>query len=67
MTPFFQSTDGKKALAVQEELVRTRYAAISGWGCSALLCAGLVALYFYFKPLADDTAGSGDRPSHRIE
>jgi proteasome lid subunit RPN8/RPN11 len=67
MTPFFLSTDGKKALAVQEELVRTRYAAISGWGCSALLCAGLVALYFYFKPLADDTAVSGDRPSHRIE
>ena len=67
MTPFFESTDGKKALAVQDELVRTRYAAISGWGCSALLCAGLVALYFYYKPLADDVAESGDRPSHRIE
>jgi proteasome lid subunit RPN8/RPN11 len=67
MTPFFESSDGKKAIAVQEEIVRTRYAAISGWGCSALLCAGLVALYFYFKPLADDVPDTGDRPSHRIE
>ena len=67
MTPFFENPDGKKALAAQEELVRTRYAAIGGWGCSALLCAGLVALYLYFKPLADDAAASGDRPSHRIE
>jgi proteasome lid subunit RPN8/RPN11 len=67
MTPFFESTDGKKALAVQEELVRTRYAAFSGWGCSALLSASLVALYFYFKPLTDDATATPDRPSHRIE
>jgi proteasome lid subunit RPN8/RPN11 len=67
IAPFVESPEGKKALAVQEELVRTRYAAISGWGCSALFCAGLVALYFYFKPLAEDVPDTADRPSHRIE
>jgi proteasome lid subunit RPN8/RPN11 len=67
MAPFFESADGKQLLAVQTELKRTQYAAISGWGCSALFCAGLVALYFYFKPLADDAADATDRPSHRIE
>ncbi len=67
MTPYFESADGKKVAAIEGELVRTRYAAMSGWGVSALLCAALVALYVYFKPLAADAAAGGDRPSHRIE
>ncbi len=73
MTPFFNDDEGKKALATQDALVLDTYAAIAGWGCSALLCAGLVATYLYFKPLADDGTAVGeepradDRPTHRIE
>jgi len=68
-----ETADGKKAIATHQELVRTRYAAYAGWGCSALLSLGLIIAYLYFKPLDHDdpdVAGSppiGDRPTHRIE
>jgi proteasome lid subunit RPN8/RPN11 len=71
--PFLEKDEGKKISATLAELERMRYAALSGWAVSALLCAGLVALYFYFKPLADDGAldhdapQTEDRPTHRIE
>ena len=73
LKPFLEKDDGKKIRATLAELERTRFAAISGWAVSALLCAGLVALYFYFKPLADDGAldhdapQAEDRQTHRID
>jgi proteasome lid subunit RPN8/RPN11 len=71
--PFLEKDEGKKIRATLAELERTRYAAIGGWTVSALLCAGIVGLYLYFKPLADDGAldndapQAEDRPTHRIE
>jgi proteasome lid subunit RPN8/RPN11 len=71
--PFLEKDEGKKIRATLAELGRTRYAAICGWTCSALLCAGLIALYLYYKPLADDGTviseepQAEDRPTHRIE
>jgi proteasome lid subunit RPN8/RPN11 len=73
LKPFLDKPEGKKALAILQELGRWRYAAISGWACSVLLCAALVATYLYFKPLADDGTivaeepQGGDRLTHRIE
>jgi proteasome lid subunit RPN8/RPN11 len=73
MTPFFNDDKGKRALATQEALVWTNKMAIGGWICSALLCAGLIGTYLYFKPLADDgtvvsdAPEAEDRPTHRIE
>ena len=73
MKPFFADEKGKKIRATLTELERTRYTAIAGWFCSALLCAGLVATYLYFKPLAEDGTmvdeepPAEDRPTHRIE
>jgi proteasome lid subunit RPN8/RPN11 len=49
---------------------RTRVLAYAGWGISALLAAGLIAAFFFYKPpLPDEPAPEpqdGDRPSHRI-
>jgi proteasome lid subunit RPN8/RPN11 len=73
LKPLAENADGKKFLATQEALVWMQKAAYGGWFCSALLCAGLVATYLYFKPLADNGTIVGeepqaeDRPTHRIE
>jgi proteasome lid subunit RPN8/RPN11 len=70
LTPLRQTTDGKKALELQRELVRTRYAAYIGWGCSALFAAALVAAFFYYKPFTEVASEpepeDGERPTHRI-
>jgi proteasome lid subunit RPN8/RPN11 len=71
--PILESTDGKKAIEMQQRLVQWQYVGYVGWGCSALLSLGLVAAYLYYKPLVDDVPGAGelpdagDRPTHRIE
>jgi proteasome lid subunit RPN8/RPN11 len=73
LEPLSNTPEGKKIRADQKELQRLQYVAIAGWFCSALLSAGLVAAYLYFKPLADDDTIVGeepqaeDRPTHRIE
>jgi hypothetical protein len=66
LSPWLNSEDGKKALSVQNELVRTRYLAYGGWGCSALLGLALAAAYFYLKPLTDEVHENLDRPPHQI-
>ncbi len=71
LRPLAETPDVKKYLAIQNTW--TIKLALAGWFCSALLCAGLVATYLYFKPLADDGTIVGeeppaeDRPTHRIE
>jgi proteasome lid subunit RPN8/RPN11 len=70
LAPLRETADGKKALELQHELNRTRYAAYGGWGLSALLGLAIVAAFYYFKPLADaepeSQPESSDRPTHRI-
>ena len=65
LDPSSNSVDGEKKSAIVQELVRTRYAAYGGWGCTALL--GLLAAYIYFKPLVDDAPDIDNPPTHRIE
>lgn len=67
LAPWLDSSDGKKAVAVQQELVRTRYAAYIGWFCAGLLGLGLVAGYLFYKPLLEDTPVGGEHNPHRIE
>jgi proteasome lid subunit RPN8/RPN11 len=73
MAPWFDSTEGKKAIETERRLVLASYWAYGGWGCSFLLSLGLVAAYLYWKPLADDPLVADDappvddRPTHRIE
>jgi len=70
LQPWLDSNDGQKAVQMQHDLGRTRYAAVAGWGCSVLLGLALVYSFFYQKPSAeaapevapDDTL----RPPHRI-
>jgi proteasome lid subunit RPN8/RPN11 len=49
---------------------RTRLLAYAGWGIGALLAAGLVVAFFFYKPpLPDEVAPEpqdGERPTHRI-
>jgi len=74
LQPWLESTDGQKAVQVQHDLVRARYAAYSGWFCSVLLGLALAALFFYQKPSTDlapeaaPEAAPDDalRPPHRI-
>ncbi len=49
------------------------YIAYAGWSISALLAAGLIATFFFYKPPLPSDApdpgmpdGDGDRPTHRI-
>jgi proteasome lid subunit RPN8/RPN11 len=67
MAPFLDSSDGKRALAIQQELVHTRYAAYAGWGSVALLVLTCAVFYLYFKPLDDAAPGEGPSTAHRIE
>jgi proteasome lid subunit RPN8/RPN11 len=67
LAPWLESTDGKKALEIQHDLVRTRWLAYGGWGFSALLSLALAALYLYQKPLASaEPEDDVERPPHRI-
>jgi proteasome lid subunit RPN8/RPN11 len=67
LAPWLESPDGQKAVAVQRDLVRTRYAAYAGWSCSALLGLALAALYFFQKPAATPESDENvERPPHRI-
>jgi proteasome lid subunit RPN8/RPN11 len=71
LKPLSENPDVKKYLATHDTWASRM--AIGGWVCSALLCAGLIATYLYFKPLEDDGTIVGeepeveDRPTHRIE
>jgi proteasome lid subunit RPN8/RPN11 len=67
LEPLFESTDGKKAIEMQQQLTRWQYATYAGWGCAALLSLGMVAGYLYLKPLVADTDPVSDRPTHHIE
>jgi len=68
LSPWLDSEDGKKAVEIQSDLVRTRYLAYAGWGCSALLSLALAAAYFFYKPLteSESTPEDIDRPPHQI-
>jgi hypothetical protein len=59
--------------ALLREVSRSRYFAYAGWSISALLAAGLIATFFFYKPpLPGDEPAPGmpgedpDRPTHRI-
>jgi proteasome lid subunit RPN8/RPN11 len=59
---------GGVALAMKQDLVRTRFMMYLGWGFSALLGVALAASYFLLKPVPSaplevDT----ERPTHRID
>jgi proteasome lid subunit RPN8/RPN11 len=68
LSPWLNSEEGKKAVDTQSELVRTRYLAYAGWGCSALLSVALAAAYFLYKPLteSDSTPEDINQPPHQI-
>jgi proteasome lid subunit RPN8/RPN11 len=65
--PAINSPDGKQALAIHADLVRTRNLMYIGWGCALLFGLGLLGAYIYFKPLADDVPQEGETSAHRIE
>ena len=65
--PWLSTEEGKRADAIQRELVRTRYSAYAGWGLCTLLGLGLVAGYLYLRPgtLEAGDAPPGPRPTSR--
>jgi proteasome lid subunit RPN8/RPN11 len=65
--PWLESPDGKRAVALQQELVRARYAAYIGWGCSALLGLALAASFLYGRPAVDPATGEHQPSPHRID
>jgi proteasome lid subunit RPN8/RPN11 len=67
IAPWLESPEGKRALALEQNLVRTRYIAYLGWGCSVLLGAALAASYFLSKPIPGTSVDDVDRPTHVIE
>ncbi len=70
LAPFLDSPDGKLALAMKQDLGRTRFWAYAGWVCSVVLGLGLAASYFLLRPLPALPAtpsDDADRPTHRIE
>ncbi len=72
LEPFLKKSreDGFDVELLIQDRNRTRFVAYAGWGISALLAAGLVAAFFFYKPpLPDDAAPQpqdGERPTHRI-
>ncbi len=67
IAPWLDSADGKRAQALEQNLVRTRYAAYFGWGFSVLLGLALAASHLLAKPVPDASLDDTDRPTHVIE
>jgi proteasome lid subunit RPN8/RPN11 len=66
LQPWLESTDGQRAVQIQQDLVHTRYAAYAGWGTSVLLGLAVIALFFHQKPSAEPPPEVIERPPHRI-
>lgn len=75
LEPFIKKSreGGVDVELLAREVTRSRYFAYAGWAISALLAAGLIATFFFYKPpLPGDEPGIGtpegdaDRPTHRI-
>jgi hypothetical protein len=75
LEPFIKKTKegGVDVDALLREVGRSRFFAYAGWSISALLAAGLIATFFFYKPpLPSDEPAPGmpdedpDRPTHRI-
>jgi proteasome lid subunit RPN8/RPN11 len=60
------TTEGRKTLDLQQELVHTRYAAYFGWGASIFLGLALAYAYFVQKPPDEPVADEIERPPHHI-
>jgi hypothetical protein len=67
VAPLLETSEGKKFLALHQELTRTRYWAYGGWFAAALLGLGCAAFYLYYKPLMEDAPAEGEHTPHRIE
>ena len=68
-TPFFEKPDGKKALAIQEELVRTQYAADRRLGLQCSLVRGPRRHFTFISspsPTMPPTSRRSPIPSHRV-
>jgi proteasome lid subunit RPN8/RPN11 len=72
--PWLETEEGKRAEAIERDLVHMRHAAYAGWFLSVLFGLGLVAGYFYLRaaPALTESAPDAlpdvdDRPTHRIE
>ncbi len=72
LEPFIKKSKegGVDVDALLRELSRTRYFAYAGWAISALLAAGLIATFFFYKPplagrrARPRDAGRRRRPAH---
>ncbi len=71
--PFLKEKEGIDVGALVHEYHRTRYIAYGGWGLCVLLAIGLIAAFFFYRPvLPDESARTAtnpqddDRPTHRI-
>ena len=63
--PWLESPDGKKALEIQRDLVRTRYAAYAGWGCSVAPGPGPGRPYFLLSSPRPRCPDERRRPARR--
>jgi proteasome lid subunit RPN8/RPN11 len=71
--PLLDYKDGATAVSgLLNDLRKAQYYGYAGWGVSALLAAGLAAMFFLYKPTVPDgeatgpDVNDGDRPTHRI-
>ena len=62
LAPLRDTTEGR----VLQDLVRTRYAAYIGWGCSVFLGLALAYSYFLQKPPEEPATDDTERPPHHI-